>query len=104
MSGSGGPTLIDSDIWKNLLCSKQHGNSSQELCQSIAELAKQMCTEEIHPDCLSEYNASRLIPLDKGLTKDLTPGVRPIGIGEVLRRTVGKLLVGLIKDDKHVQD
>ena len=99
MNGAGGPTLIDSDVWKNILCSKVYGNSSRELCQSIADLAKIMCTEEIHPDCLNEFNACRLIPLDKGLTKDLTPGVRPIGIGEVLRRIVGKLVVGVIRDD-----
>ena len=46
-----------------------------------------------------EYNACRLIPLDKGRTKDDKPGVRPIGIGEVLRRLVGKLLIHVIKDD-----
>ena len=37
--------------------------------------------------------------LDKGETKDKKPGVRPIGIGEVLRRLTGKLLVGVIKKD-----
>ena len=99
ISGSGGPTLIDSDTWKHFLCSKVYGKSSQELCQSVADLAKLMCTEEVHPDCLIEYNACRLVPLDKGQTKDLKPGVRPIGIGELLRRIVGKLLIGVIKDD-----
>ena len=99
MNGSGGPTLIDTDVWKDILCSKVFGNKTEELSQSIADLAKKLCTEEIHPDCLVEYNACRLIPLDKGLTKQQTPGVRPIGIGEVLKRIVGKLLIGVIKDD-----
>ena len=99
MSGSGGPTLIDSDSWKHFLCSKTFGKSSVELCQAVADLAKHMCTVEVHPDNLVEYNASRLIPLDKGLTKDQTPGVRPIGVGEVLRRIVGKMLISVIKDD-----
>ena len=58
-----------------------------------------LCTEEIDPDCLVEYVACRLIPLDKGTTKDGKPGVRPIGVGEVLRRLVGKLLIGVVKDD-----
>ena len=100
MKGSGGPSLVDSDIWKDLLCSKALNSTAQtQLCQSIADLAKRLCTEEIDPSCLTEYIACRLIPLDKGATKDGTPGVRPIGVGEVLRRIVGKLLVGVIKED-----
>ena len=43
--------------------------------------------------------AARLMPLDKGETKEGKPGVRPIGIGEVLRRLTGKLVVNVIKDD-----
>ena len=99
MSGSGGPTLIDTDTWKDLLCSKVFGTNAIELRQAVADLAKKLCIEEIHPDSLVEYTANRLIPLDKGPTKDNKPGVRPIGIGEVLRRIVAKLLIGLIKED-----
>ena len=43
--------------------------------------------------------ACRLIPLDKGATQEGTPGVRPIGVGEVLRRLIGKLLLSVIKKD-----
>ena len=99
MKGSGGPSLVDADTWKDFLCSKAFGNTSLQLCQAVADLAKILCTEEIHPDCLTEYLASRLIPLDKGTTKEGKPGVRPIGVGEVIRRLVGKLLIGVIKDD-----
>ena len=45
------------------------------------------------------FIAGRLVPLDKGETKEGKPGVRPVGVGEVLRRLVGKLLIGVIKDD-----
>ena len=51
------------------------------------------------PDCLTEFIACRLIPLDKGDTKEGKPGVRPIGDGEVLRRLIGKLVIGVIKED-----
>lgn len=99
MKGSGGPTQVDAEMWKDFLCAKALGKAPQQLCLAIADTAKILCTEEIHPDCLEEYNACRLIPLDKGASKDGTPGVRPIGVGEVMRRLVGKLLIHVIKKD-----
>ena len=33
------------------------------------------------------------------MTKDGTPGIRPIGVGEVMRRLIGKLLISVIKKD-----
>ena len=78
MKGSGGPTQVDSDAWKQFLCSKAHGNSSGDLCQAVCDLAKILCTEEVHPECLTEFIAGRLVPLDKGNTKDGKPGVRPV--------------------------
>ena len=99
LQGSGGPTLIDSDGWKHILCSKSYGNASTDLCEAIAELAKKLCRDDIHPSTLNEFVANRLIPLDKGEDKEGNPGVRPIGIGEILRRIVGKVVVENIRDD-----
>ena len=99
VSGSGGPTHIDSDGWKQILCSKQYGKLPFQLCGAVSELAKQLCTEEVDPECLNEFVACRLVPLDKGSDRSGKPGVRPIGIGEVLRRIVGKAVIGVIKDD-----
>ena len=99
LQGSGGPTLIDSDGWKHILCSKSYGNASTELCDTIADLAKKLCRESIHPDSLHEFIANRLIPLDKGADKEGNPGVRPIGIGEILRRIIGKVVVSNIRPD-----
>ena len=61
-----------------------------------------ICTEEIDPKFLKEYVSCRLIPLDKGVDKEGNPGVRPIGIGEVFRRIVGKAVMALLKND--IQD
>ena len=99
MRGSGGPSQIDSEVWKNILCAKVYGKASTDLRQSIADLAKMLATEQIHPDCLTEFTACRLVPLDKGITKEGGPGVRPVGVGEVMRRIVGKLVLSVIKDD-----
>ena len=99
IQGSGGPTLIDADGWKHMLCSRAYGNASLELCDAIADLAKKLCRDDIHPDNLHELVANRLIPLDKGEDKAGNPGVRPIGIGEILRRIIGKVVVGNIKEN-----
>ena len=97
LNGSGGPSMIDSDVWKDFLCSKAFGNASLQWCQ--ADVAKILCSEDVNPDCLTKFIACRLIPLDKGDTKEGKPGVRPIGVGEVLRRLIGKLIIGVIKED-----
>ena len=49
---------------------------------------------------MTEFIACRLIPLDKGDKKEGKPGVRPIGDGEVLRRLIGKLVIGVIKIER----
>ena len=96
--GSGGPTYVDSDAWKRFLCSKSFGNSCKELCDSIAMLARILSTEHIPSEMLEFYTAGRLVALDK------CPGetplqVRPIGIGEVLRRIVGKSVMIVLKPE-----
>ena len=99
LQGSGGPSLIDAEVWRRLLCSKGYGNASVNLCQAIADMAKKMCREDVHPDSLREFVAYRLIPLNKGDDKWGNPGVRPIGIGEILRRLIGKVVTSNICKD-----
>ena len=86
-------------MWKQFLCSKAFGKTTMGLCQAVADLTKLLCVEEVNPECLQEFIASRLVPLDKGPTKEGEPGVRPVGVGEVLRRLTGKLLINVIKGD-----
>ena len=74
--------MIDADGWRHILCSRSYGKASEDLCQAIANLAKKLCVESVHPDCLQEYVACRLIPLDKSVEKAGNKGVRPIGIGK----------------------
>ena len=92
-NGAAGPSGMDSDGWQRILCSKSFKSSSVELCEAVAQLAKKLATNLVDPSTLSEYTACRLIPLDKN------PGVRPIGIGEVLRRVIGKAITTLLKPE-----
>lgn len=89
--GAAGPSNFDADNWRSILGSRLYGSSSNDLCKAIANIAKKVCTETIQNNSLSPLMANRLIPLDKN------PGLRPIGIGEVLRRIVGKMVVKVLK-------
>ena len=89
-------TKVDADHWKRIICSKFYGTLSTNLAQSIATFAKQYCTEDIKPELLKEFLARRLVPLDKN------PGVRPTGVGEVIRRIVSKAVTRVLKND--IQD
>ena len=84
---------MDSDGWKRLLCSKQFGKKTDELCDAIAMMARRISTSHVDPKLTKSFVACRLIPLDK------KPGVRPVGIGEVLRRIIGKAVMTILKKD-----
>lgn len=92
--GSGGPSGLDADGWKTLLSKRTSGREAADLCQAVANLARKLATE----DCqhLEAYTACRLIPLDKD------PGCRPVGVGEVLRRIVGKCIMEVVKEDVRI--
>ena len=103
--GGAGPSGMDADGWRHILVSRNFGQASEELRNELSIAIKQMCTEKVDTtedvngektSSLESFLACRLIPLDK------CPGLRPIGVGEVLRRIAGKVFMSVIKDD--VQD
>ena len=67
--------------------------ASNDLCSSLALVAKHLCTDMVDPNGLSTFVACRLIALDKCL------GVRPIGVGKVVRGIVGKAVLATLKMD-----
>ena len=92
--GSSGPSKFDADDWKRILVTKLFGTEGHELCTAIARMARQLCTEDItDTESITALMACRLIPLDKN------PGLRPIGIGEILRRIIGKAVTRILRDD-----
>ena len=93
-SGAAGPSKLDGDEWRKVFCSSVYGSASVDLRKAVARMTKLMCSENI-PDIesIESLLACKLIPLNKN------PSVRPIGIGEVLRRIIGKTVMYTMKDD-----
>ena len=81
----------------NALCLRRlctaFGQKSNDLCSSLAAVARRICTTFVDPSSLMAYTSCRLIPLDK------CPGVRPVGVGEVVRRIIGKAVMRTVKRD-----
>ena len=90
-NGGHGPSGVDALEWRWYLTA--FISRSESLCRTEAKIAVRLATEEQDPTSLQAYNACRLIPLDK------CPGVRPIGVGEVLRRIIGRTNVSCIQTD-----
>ena len=84
--GSAGPSGMDADQYRRVLCSKNFNKAGRALREELVSLTKNLATKHFDPILLDAYVACRLIPLDKD------PGIRPIGIGEVMRRIIGKSL------------
>ena len=87
------PSGLDGDGWRRILTSNCFGTELSDLCASLAKLTKTLCSINQEENSLEPLLASRLIPLNKN------PGLRPIGIGETLRRIIGKTDAKPLKQD-----
>ena len=89
--GSHGPSGLDAFEWRRILT--HFNQTSIELCKRLAKLSYTIASK-VHPhENLTAYNSCHLINLDKN------SGVRPIGIGEVQRRKIGKTITRCIESD-----
>ena len=77
-----------------MLACKYFKKASTGLCDAIAGLAKKLCTEFIDPLTIEAILANRPISLHKGNGE-----VRPIGVGDVNRRIIGKCVTKVTKQD-----
>lgn len=91
IQGSAG--LVDATHLTGKILLLHYGTSSSRLWDSISDLAHRVANSIIDWPLLQGLLASHLIALDK------CPGIRPIGIGEVLRRVIGTTICLLTRDD-----
>ena len=79
--------------------SKSYGTINADLRRAFASVIKKICTGKLSVDTTKDetpfeaFLACRFIPLDEN------PGLRPIGVGEVLRRIAGKVVMKVVKED-----
>ena len=91
--GGAGPSGMSDALWRRMICSKAFGKESDALAHSIALMTRRLCTSLVDPASVYPLLSCRLIALNKN------PGVRPIGIGEMLRRIVGRSVVQHLKSE-----
>ena len=72
--------------FRHMLLSKKFKTEANELREQIAVLARTLASTLVDPKSIKALTTCRLIPLNKN------PDVRPIGVGEVLRRIMGKAI------------
>ena len=84
---------MDAEGWRRPLISKIPGDCGKDLRVAIANVVKKLCTKTIQDETLEGLLACRLVPLNK------RPGLRPIGVGEVLRRVCGQVVMLVLKKD-----
>ena len=89
--GSVGPSGMDALSWRRICTA--FGQKSNDICSALAGVTRRICTTYVDPLSLMAYKSCRLVPLDK------CPGVRPVGIGEVVRRIIGKTVMRTVKHD-----
>ena len=92
IKGAPGPLGMGASTWRTLLTSKRNSTAAADLCKVVTELAQKMGNKNCQH--LEELINCRLIPL-----KNQKNDVRPIGIGEVLRRIISKCIIKTTRED-----
>ena len=85
LSGSSGLTGFDSTALQNMLL--QHGHASKRLRQVLANFANWLANS------FPPWAAYRALMMCREVAFSKTKGIRPLGIGDIFRRFLAKLIV-----------
>ena len=89
--GSAGVSQQEDELWHKMVTG--YKDSSSSLCNAVAVLTCRLATECVDPKGLEALLANRGIAINK------CPGLRPVGVGEMVRR--GKVVMSVTGE--HVQ-
>ena len=92
LKGAQGASGWGTDLLRDLC--RDGSLEADALCEDIAKLARRIATSAVLEGHLGPMNRSRMAALDKGNGE-----VRPIGVGEALRRLVCKAIVYAVRED-----
>ena len=93
--GAAGPGGCDAGHWQDVLL--RYGAHSDRLRDAVTVLARRLTNSVVPWNDIRALISNCLVALDK------CPGVRPVGIGETLRRIIGKIMCTASRLDLEVQ-
>jgi len=85
--GGAGVSQQEDALWHKMVTG--YKDSSSSLCNAVAVMARRLATECVDPKGLEALLANRGIAIDK------FPGLRPVGVGEIVRRIIGKAVMSV---------
>eukprot|EP00957_Ditylum_brightwellii_P028826 2177773-Ditylum_brightwellii.AAC.1 len=91
MQGAAGPGGVDLIAWQDWLL--RFGAASCYLCKAVAAVAWWLANTRPAWAAYRAIVAGRLIALNK------CPGVRPVGVGEILLRMLGKCIIAVCGEE-----
>ena len=86
-SGGAGVSQQEDALWHKMVSG--HKDASTSLTNALASVARRLVTEYVDPQGLEALLANRGIAIDK------CPGLRPVGVGEMARRIIGKAVMAV---------
>ena len=86
-SGGAGVSQQEDALWHKMVSG--HKDASASLSNALASVARRLVTEYVDPKGLEALLANRGIAIDK------CPGLRPVGVGEMARRIIGKAVMAV---------
>jgi len=86
-TGGAGVSQQEDNLWHKMVSG--HKDASAALSNALASVARRLVTEFVDPKGLAALLANRGIAIDK------CPGLRPVGVGEIARRIIGKAVMAV---------